>query len=139
MSHPLDDAQIQSIVQRVLRETSSGQPPAPSPAAGPAAHLSHVGRAGRTSQGPSAAGQDGIFLTMDDAVAAARAAFRALGQMTLAKRHEIIAAIRASMRANAELLARMACEETGLGRPEDKLQKNLLVVEKTPGPEIAHV
>jgi aldehyde dehydrogenase len=136
MSHPLDDAQIQSIVQRVLRETSSGQPPAPSPAAGPAAHLSHVGRAGRTSQGPSAAGQDGIFLTMDDAVAAARAAFRALGQMTLAKRHEIIAAIRASMRANAELLARMACEETGLGRPEDKLQKNLLVVEKTPGPEI---
>ena len=39
------------------------------------------------------------------------------------------------MRAEAEVLARMAHEETGLGRPEDKLQKNLLVIEKTPGPE----
>ena len=55
--------------------------------------------------------------------------------MTLTKRYEIIAAIRTSMRAQAEVLARMAHEETGLGRPEDKLQKNLLVIEKTPGPE----
>jgi acyl-CoA reductase-like NAD-dependent aldehyde dehydrogenase len=30
----------------------------------------------------------------------------------------------------------MAHEETGLGRYEDKVQKNLLVIEKTPGPEI---
>ncbi len=136
MTTSLDDAQINSIVQRVLHEMSSGQQPAAPQAAGPAPHLSHVGRAGRAAPVSLSAGQDGIFATMDEAVAAARAAFRALGQMTLAKRHEIIAAVRASMRANAELLARMAWEETGLGRPEDKLQKNLLVVEKTPGPEI---
>ena len=30
----------------------------------------------------------------------------------------------------------MAQEETGLGRAEDKVQKNLLVIDKTPGPEI---
>ncbi len=136
MTHPLDDAHIQSIVQRVQRELGGSQPAAATPTASPAAHLAHVGRAGRETPAPVRAGQDGIFLTMDDAVAAARAAFRAQGQMTLARRVEIIAAVRAAMRANAELLARMACEETGLGRPEDKLQKNLLVVEKTPGPEI---
>ena len=56
--------------------------------------------------------------------------------MPLEKRHVIIAAIRSAMRNNAELLARMAQEETGLGRSEDKLKKNLLVVDKTPGPEI---
>lgn len=124
-----DEAHIQAVVQRVLREL--GQPPATSPAP----HLSHVGRAGRADAGPVAPGHDGIYPTIDTAVAAARAGFRALEQMSLAKRHEIIAAVRATMRANAELLARMAHEETGLGRPEDKLQKNLLVVEKTPGPE----
>jgi acyl-CoA reductase-like NAD-dependent aldehyde dehydrogenase len=69
-------------------------------------------------------------------VAAARRAFRALDALTLAKRYEIVAAMRSVMRANAELLARMAWEETGLGRAEDKIQKNLLVTEKTPGPEI---
>jgi acyl-CoA reductase-like NAD-dependent aldehyde dehydrogenase len=68
-------------------------------------------------------------------VAAARRAFRALDGMTLEKRYEIVAAVRAAMRANAELLARMAHEETGLGRYEDKIQKNRLVIEKTPGPE----
>ena len=61
--------------------------------------------------------------------------FVALGSMTLEKRYEIVAAIRAAMLAEADSLARMAHEETGLGRPEDKLQKNLLTVRKTPGPE----
>lgn len=138
MSQTLDNARIQAIVQRVLREIG----PTPAATTTPASahqlppHLSHVGRAGRAVAEPTTAGRDGIFPTIDDAVAAARAAFFALGQMTLAKRQQIIAAIRSSMRANAEVLARMAHEETGLGRPEDKLQKNLLVIEKTPGPEI---
>lgn len=136
MSPSLDDAKIQSIVRRVQRQLGSTPLPAAPTASGPAPHLSHAGRAGRAAPGASVAGQDGLFTSMDDAVAAARAAFRTLGQMTLAKRYEIIAAVRASMRANAELLARMACEETGLGRPEDKLEKNLLVVERTPGPEL---
>jgi len=39
------------------------------------------------------------------------------------------------MRAEARKLAEMAAEETGLGRADDKEKKNLLVIEKTPGPE----
>jgi acyl-CoA reductase-like NAD-dependent aldehyde dehydrogenase len=36
---------------------------------------------------------------------------------------------------NAPVLARAACEESGMGRYEDKVQKNLLVAERTPGTE----
>jgi len=43
--------------------------------------------------------------------------------------------MRVSMRHNAQMLAWMAREETGLGRYEDKIEKNLLVANKTPGPE----
>jgi acyl-CoA reductase-like NAD-dependent aldehyde dehydrogenase len=39
------------------------------------------------------------------------------------------------MLANAEYLAKLAHEETGLGRTEDKVRKNILVSTRTPGPE----
>ena len=136
MTQSLDEARINAIVQRVLREANAGDPrPSAQPAPAAAPHLSHVGRAGRAAGLPVAAGRDGIFTTIDDAVRAARAAFVTLGSMTLEKRYEIVAAIRAAMLAEADSLARMAHEETGLGRPEDKLQKNLLTARKTPGPE----
>ena len=50
-------------------------------------------------------------------------------------REAVIASIRRVMLDNAERLATMAREETGLGRPEDKLRKNILVASRTPGPE----
>ena len=79
--------------------------------------------------------RDGIFASIDEAVAAAGDAFVKLSEMTLRKRDEIIAAIRAEMLANAEMLSREAFEETGLGRLDSKIAKNRLVAEKTPGTE----
>jgi aldehyde dehydrogenase len=84
---------------------------------------------------PVPAGEGGVFPGLDDAVAAASAAFKALDGISLEKRREIVEAMRGSMRANARSLAAMAVEETGLGRVEDKVKKNLLVTNKTPGPE----
>ena len=78
---------------------------------------------------------DGIYPDVDAAVAAARSAFEAYRSMGLKGRHRIIDAVRAAMRDRAEELARMAHEETGIGRAEDKALKNRLVIEKTPGPE----
>jgi acyl-CoA reductase-like NAD-dependent aldehyde dehydrogenase len=72
---------------------------------------------------------------VDSAVAAARAAFEAFRGMGLRARHRIIDAVRGEMRTRARELAEMAHRETGLGRAEDKILKNLLVTEKTPGPE----
>jgi propionaldehyde dehydrogenase len=78
---------------------------------------------------------DGIFRTIDDAVAAANRAFSEYQRIGLGGRYTVVHSIREAMMENAERLANMAYQETGLGRPEDKLVKNILVTTKTPGPE----
>jgi acyl-CoA reductase-like NAD-dependent aldehyde dehydrogenase len=78
---------------------------------------------------------DGIFTTIDEAVAAARRAFLAYRQMGLEKRKVIVDAMRSAMLADGERLAYLAREETGFGRAEDKAVKNRLVTTRTPGPE----
>jgi acyl-CoA reductase-like NAD-dependent aldehyde dehydrogenase len=78
---------------------------------------------------------DGVFGTLDEAARAARQAFLTLSGMGLEQRKLIIESMRRQMRAHAESLARQANEESGLGRVEDKVVKNLLVTNKTPGPE----
>lgn len=82
----------------------------------------------------SGARQDG-FGDVDEAVAAARAAFETFNARGLESRRRIIEAIRAACREHAERLAIEAERETGLGRAEHKTVKNQLVTERTPGPE----
>ncbi len=77
----------------------------------------------------------GVFATVDQAVEAARQAQPVFVALPLSTRARIIAAIRATMMQHAEALARAAREETRLGRVEDKIVKNRLVTEKTPGIE----
>ncbi|MFQ5583467.1 MAG: aldehyde dehydrogenase family protein [Calditrichia bacterium] len=77
----------------------------------------------------------GIFASIGEAVNAAGSAFRAFNQLTLEQRGKIIANIRQHMLRENERLATEAHLETGLGRIEDKILKNKLVTEKTPGIE----
>jgi len=77
----------------------------------------------------------GVFSTVDEAVAAARAAQPQFVALKLAHRGRIIDAIRTAMLENCEILAKSAHDETGYGRYEDKVVKNRLVTEKTPGIE----
>ncbi len=77
----------------------------------------------------------GIFNSIDEAVKATTIAQKQLDGMTLRKRDEMIASIRTVMQAHAFELALDAASETGLGRVEDKVAKNKLVSEKTPGTE----
>jgi acyl-CoA reductase-like NAD-dependent aldehyde dehydrogenase len=56
--------------------------------------------------------------------------------MDLKRRAKIIDSIRAKMFEHGDELARLAHEETGMGRYEDKVRKNRLVTEMTPGPEM---
>ncbi len=99
-----------------------------------AADLDRGGDADARDAGPAARGL-GAFAAVGEAVQAAAAAQPAFVALPLAVRAGIIAAIRASMLSNSEALARAAWEETGLGRVEDKVVKNRLVAEKTPGLE----
>src|ERR1700722_12894224 len=78
---------------------------------------------------------DGVFDNLDAAIRAARTAFVALSGIGLDRRYVVIEAMRNAARPAAEPLARLAVEETGLGRITDKVEKNLLVTNKTPGPE----
>ena len=78
---------------------------------------------------------DGVFADIDSAVAAAYIAQRHLVALSMAKRDDIIASIRQTLRDHTEELSRAALNETGLGRLEDKIAKNKLVIDKTPGTE----
>jgi aldehyde dehydrogenase len=78
----------------------------------------------------------GVFATVDSAMDAAAQAQLTLLAQPLEKRREIIANIRKRAAENVHSLARLAVDETGLGRYEDKIKKNLLVIHKSPGPEI---
>ena len=74
-----------------------------------------------------------MFATLDQAVAAAKAASRTT--LDLDRRKVVIEAVRRATLEQAEMLARLAVEETGLGRVDDKTTKNRLCSTKTPGPE----
>jgi acyl-CoA reductase-like NAD-dependent aldehyde dehydrogenase len=80
---------------------------------------------------------DGRGILEDTASAAAAAArsFAEFAEVSLERRRAIIEAMRRAALASAERLARMAVEETGLGRVEDKVRKNTLVATRTPGLE----
>ncbi|MBI5095496.1 MAG: aldehyde dehydrogenase EutE [Candidatus Hydrogenedentes bacterium] len=73
---------------------------------------------------------------VDAAVSRARSAFEALNELSLGLRYAMIAAMREAAKAHIKELSLEAVDETGLGRAEDKVKKNLLVTLKTPGPEI---
>ena len=121
----LTDQDIEAIARRIAGDLGGGSAaPAAAPAAPPSAAAPSI---------PS--GTVGVFATVDEAVAAAKAAFPVFSALPLSRREQVIQSIRAVMRENATALARSAADETGYGRFEDKIQKNQLVIEKTPGTE----
>ncbi|MCL5774289.1 MAG: aldehyde dehydrogenase EutE [Firmicutes bacterium] len=77
----------------------------------------------------------GVFLNIDDAINAASKAQGDLMNLSLDKRKEIIQSMREAVISNARLLAETAVAETGMGRVPDKIQKNILAAQKTPGVE----
>ncbi|MGH7724898.1 MAG: aldehyde dehydrogenase family protein [Candidatus Eiseniibacteriota bacterium] len=160
----LTPEKIRTIVEQVTRELATREGGAPDLAAGPGMGRS-VGRAfgsraplegySAVNVGPgSPAGSAfpalpdpslranfgptsprGIFSTLDAAVAAAEEAHFQLVRLPLAVRARALEHIRAKMRANVRLLAELAVSETGMGRVDDKIKKNLLVINQTPGLE----
>jgi aldehyde dehydrogenase len=82
-----------------------------------------------------ARGQEGVYADIDAAIAAAAAAQQRLADLPLERRAAVIAAMRQATAEHTPVLARAAWQETGMGRYEDKVEKNLLVAERTPGTE----
>ncbi|GAB4259014.1 aldehyde dehydrogenase family protein [Thermincola ferriacetica] len=104
--------QIEKIIEEVMKKMVSG------------------------GSGDSFAGKaKGIFESVDEAVKAAKAAQKELVAMRIEKREMLLKAMREAAIAHAEELARLAVEETGMGRVTDKIIKNRVAAEKTPGTE----
>jgi propionaldehyde dehydrogenase len=129
----LSKDQIELIVQQTLAQMTSGAaaaPAAPAPAAAAPAAAPVAAPAAEVK------GDGGwMFDSAEVCIEKAAAAQKQLVAMGMAKRFEIIEAMRKAAHANADMLGRMAREETGYGRVEHKIAKVHLAADKTPGPE----
>ena len=80
-------------------------------------------------------GKKGVFSDMNEAIEASKKAQKIVAKMSMDQREAIISKIREKIKENAEILARMGVEETGMGNVGHKILKHQLVAEKTPGTE----
>ena len=81
-------------------------------------------------------GKHGVFKDMNDAIEAAKKSQQIVKKMSMDQREKIITCIRKKIKENAEVMARMGVEETGMGNVGDKILKHHLVADKTPGTEV---
>lgn len=103
---------VQSIVSRVLSELD-----------------------GKPSGIAKVASGAGVFEDVDRAVEAAVEAQRQWVRASRDHRAKVIAALRRAMHDHAEEFARLAQQETGMGRVEDKIVKHHVAADATPGLE----
>jgi len=126
----IEETRIEAIIQQVMSELRQGervrQGPLPE----------RVATVGAPPPSPALHHADNLFPDVDSAVEAARHALGILHDLPLAIREDMITHIRRVLRENAQLLAHEAWQETGMGRYEDKIQKNLLNANKAPGTEM---
>lgn len=79
--------------------------------------------------------KNGVFYTANDAVLSARDAYKRYSKLNLSERKEITEVIRQRVLEQADVIADLAVKETGMGNVEDKAEKLIWAVQKTPGIE----
>lgn len=79
--------------------------------------------------------QTSVYSSVSDAVFAAKGAHSRYSALSLNDRKEIIESIREVLKPLARKIAEMTVEETQMGNVDDKTQKILLAIEKTPSVE----
>ncbi len=135
MAIQIDEQQLSKLVEAVLAQVQASgivpATPAQSPAPAPAAPAKSATAAPVSKANPA----EGIFQTVDEAVAAAKQAYHEFSSVSLERRRVFIKAMREVAVVFAEVFAKEAVAETGFGRVADKIQKNLLAARKTPGTE----
>ena len=126
----ISDKQINSIVDRVVeqiivpsKKTSAPVEKAPS-----------VGRSSIVA-GNFLGEALGCFSTIEEAITAAERAFCEYKAVSVEQRKKIISNIREICLENLNNFARLALDETGMGRFDDKVRKNEVAILGTPGPE----
>ncbi len=113
----LDEKQIEEVVRGVVNNL-----------------IGSTGKASSWFLAVSSAG-DGLYSSIEDAISAAKKAQARLVDLGREARYRIIESIRKRCLENVERFSKLAVEETGLGRYEDKVIKNEVAVNFSPGPE----
>ncbi|MDD3367486.1 MAG: aldehyde dehydrogenase EutE [Lachnospiraceae bacterium] len=137
----ISSQEIESIVKQVIAGMQMSQTTANAPgntvSQGSTGRMSEpVFRQNVSTGTASVNGELGVFDKAEDAVEAAWKAQRDwVTNYKIEDRQRIVEAIRRAARAHVEEWSRNIVEETGMGRYEDKVEKHLAVINKTPGPE----
>ncbi len=105
---PVSESMVREVVQKVLLKMQRAEP---------------------------STEQHGIYTDMNDAIDAAKKAQQIVSNLTMDQREKIISNIRRKTHENAENLARMGVDETGMGNIGHKIIKHHLVADKVPGTE----
>lgn len=140
MTQQLDERRIQEIVEKVMSRLGNANLPASPADAVDRAAKRYTSPATSEARRPSSvkvpAAKLGVFPDVESAATAARKAFEQYDKTPMETRYQMIAAMRATTLKHVREISEYAVQETNLGRVEDKIKKNTLVAEKTPGPEI---
>ena len=129
----LDSKQIESIVKQVISSLSDGKQSSATVASASADAVAEK----KPYNGAEYKGRRyvGVYEDMNDAIDAANAGYKAVRSMSVEEREKIITAIRDLTRAEAQIMAELGVDETGMGKVEHKRLKHILVADKTPGTE----
>lgn len=119
----VSEAQLDLIVDRIVKQMGNKEVEKPLPPLMKEVEI------------PKKSNMLGSFLTIDEAIEASLFAFKEYQGTTIAVRKKIIENIRKHCRESVNVISKLALEETGLGRYEDKIAKNLCAIDKTPGVE----
>ena len=113
----IDESTIQTVVEEVIKRVQGN------------------GGGKTASAGMQSAAYVGVYREMDGAVRAAQRSHLALMDTPLETRREMISEMRSAIMNNLDIISKMGVDETGFGRTEDKVKKNLLAAKMTPGVE----
>jgi len=144
----LDDQTLDAIVDQVVgrvrerlsQNRSVANPPEVDALPGAGEHIGQPFIAPKPVRPPAPmsfvrSDMPGVHDDLDVAVASARKAFEEYEAMPLAKRYDVVKAMREAALGVLDEMCERAVQETGLGRVEDKRIKNRVAITKTPGPE----
>ncbi|HOT37116.1 MAG TPA: aldehyde dehydrogenase EutE [Candidatus Latescibacteria bacterium] len=122
----IDEARVRAIVEQVVKQlgTPAGATGAKTPVNAP--------DSGAVNPPATTLGR-GVFADIDEAVAATEKAQREWIAMPVAKRKEVVEAVRRVGIEHGEMFSRETVAETGMGRVADKIAKHRLASLQTPG------
>ncbi|QDT55224.1 Succinate-semialdehyde dehydrogenase (acetylating) [Caulifigura coniformis] len=128
---------IRAVVEQVLQQLGSKPATAaskPAPARTSGGEIPVISSRNGAAFSAGSRGSDGVFHSVDDAVAAAGEAFEKFRMRPVSDREKVVQIVKTLCEQQAEELGRLEMEETKIGRLDHKVEK-LKIIKLVPGTE----